>query len=257
MSFNGKKRIAVCFSGQIRTWRKCVESWDNILAYGGNRDNVDVFCHFWDFNTVPNCVVNSNQTLINKVDPAEIKELVAYLKPKKLLVESYKVIRPINPNQPITYSPFLSQFYGILKAARLKKQYEIEKDIMYDVVVRSRYDAYYLTNLTHSYNGVRENTMEAFHFGWKPGENRGRVGDICWFSDSHTYNIISDYYLNLHSLNKNMCSIEGNNLTPEFVFFHYLKKCWINISANHWDIKLFRESAELSYTGNKDGFETW
>ena len=53
---NDKKRIAICFSGQLRTWRQCVRSWNNILMYDDNRDNVDVFCHIWDFNTVPNSV---------------------------------------------------------------------------------------------------------------------------------------------------------------------------------------------------------
>jgi hypothetical protein len=253
----GKPRVAICFSGQLRTWRKCVDTWHNILLYNGKNDNIDIFCHMWDFNSVPNAVQGSDPMVTEKVDSTELQELINILKPKKVIVESERTIHPIVPDQVITYPPFLSQFYGIMQAARLKREYEISQDIMYDVVVRSRYDAFYSSNLSKQYNLITSDVMEGFHFGWNPSINQGRMGDICWMSDSQTYDIISDYYLNIHTINPKWFEVEGYPFTPESVFFYYIKKNNITINSNNWNIQLFRQSAEYAFSKDKNGFETW
>lgn len=251
------RRIAICFSGQLRTWRNCVDTWHNILLHNGKNDNIDVFCHMWDFNSVPNSVQGNGIAATEKVDLSELKELVHILKPKKVIVESERTIQPIVADQAITYPPFLSQFYGIMQAARLKREYEISQDIMYDVVVRSRYDAFYSNNLSNQYNLITPNIMEAFHFGWNPNINQGRIGDICWMADSQTYDIISDYYLNLHTINPKWFSRTGYPFIAESVFFYYIKKNNIAINVNNWDIKLFRKSKAHAFSKDKNGFETW
>lgn len=247
----GKKKVAICFSGQPRTWKNCIETWKNILTE--KNFSVDIFCHIWDFNSVPNCVQVGNPMESVKIPREEIDELIKFLRPKKFLVESEKIIKPINGKQVVSYSSFLSQYYGILMAARLKKKYEIEHNINYDVVVRARYDAYYQSPIFDQYDAVQEHVMHGFHFGWNNDTKRGRIGDICWFADTQTYDIICDYFLNIENINLKFF----NKPTPEEVFFHYIKKNKINIQINHWDIKLFRQSQELSFTKNKDGFEIW
>lgn len=252
----GKQKIAICFSGQLRTWRNCIKSWHNILLQNDSIDNTDVFCHIWDYNTIPNCVVDKN-TQIEKIDLTEINDLQEFLKPKKVLIEQEINFLPLNSAQPLTYSPFLSQYYGIMRAARLKKEHEIENNMMYDVVVRARYDSYFNTNISNSYISVEENTMHGFHFGWDPNFNRGRMGDICWFAESQTYDIIADYYLNIHTINSKYIKNQDSGFTPEFVFFHYIKKNNIKIQLNSWDIKLFRKSSEEAFSKDKNGYETW
>lgn len=250
---NGVKRIAVCFSGQPRTWRKCIDTWHNILLQNGRRDHVDVFCHLWNFNTVSNAA-GVNNSVSEPVSQEEISELIKFLNPKKILIESEKSFTAQTDTQVISVPSWLSQFYGIMRSARLKKEFEIDNDLMYDVVVRARYDAVYETRISDSYQTVTPNTMHGFHFGWHESSNRGRMGDISWFSDSMTYDIISDYYLNLSLIDKKWF---GPDWTPEQVFFHYIKKNNINIESNHWSIKLMRPSQELSFTKSKDGYETW
>ena len=251
----GKRRIAVCFSGQLRTWRSCVDSWHNILLHNGRNDNVDVFCHMWDYNTYPNCVDNTQES--KEIDRSEIDELLKILKPKKFLIESKKDFVPYQENQAITQPGFLSQFYGIMRAARMKKEYEIENDIMYDVVVRSRYDALYLTRLADMYSSLEPEIMHGFHIGWEYNGNRGRMGDICWMADSQTYDLISDYYINNGTIDKKWFVNVNHDITPEWVFFHYLKRNKIPLKSYPWDIKLFRESKERAISEDKSGFETW
>jgi len=251
----GKQKIAVCFSGQPRTWRNCAETWHNILLQNGSSDNVDVFCHIWDYNTKPNCVDNKSQT--EKLSTKEVQDLIHQLKPKKVLIESERKFVPFKATQPLTYSPFLSQFYGIMRAARLKKEYEIENNIMYDAVVRARYDSVINSRVSDGYAAIEENTMHGFHFGWDYTTNRGRMGDILWYADSQTYDIIADYYLNIHTIESKYMKNQDNVFTPEFVFFHYIKKNNIDIQLNHWDIKLFRKSASEAFSKDKNGYETW
>jgi len=253
----GSRRTAICFSGQLRTWRKCVDTWKNVLEENGSRDNIDVFCHLWDFNSEPNAVNIGKPSISVPVSQEEIDEVLKILQPKKVLVESEKVFAPTTPNQAITTPSFISQFYGVMRASRLKKEYEIENDIMYDAVVRARYDAFYLSNVSEHYKMVRSNTMHGFHLGWEHTTNKGRMGDICWVADSQTYNIIADYYLNLGTIDAKWFSNDTNFISPEWVFFHYLKKNAIALENNRWDIKLYRESEELSVTKKKDGYELW
>lgn len=251
----GNQKIAICFSGQLRTWKQCKDTWHNVLVNHGSSENVDVFCHIWDYNTKPNSV--DKTSLIEKINSSEIEELISFLKPKKFLVESFKYFKPFKDTQPITFSPFLSQYYGILRAARLKKEYEIENNLMYDAVARMRYDSYVVNNIAASYVHVKPNVMHGFHFGWDLATNRGRMGDIFWFANSETYDIIADYYLNIHTINPKYLKAQDDTFTPEFVFFHYIKKSNILIQNNHWDIKLFRRSAEESFSKDKTGYETW
>lgn len=253
----GAGKIAICFSGQVRTWRKCVDTWIHILEHEGSRDNIDVFCHFWDFNSVPNSVPGADTRLV-PVQPAEIQEILDILKPKRYLVESYREFPIASKTQAITHGPFVSQFYGVMKAADLKKQYEIQNDLQYKAVVRARYDAYYTHNMTEFYRNIHAMTMHGFHMGWTATEFKGRMGDIFWIADSDTYDIIADYYLNLGYIDKKwFISPDQTSFTPEFVFYHYLKKNNVRLQNNHWDVKLFRQSAELSFAKKEGGFEIW
>lgn len=248
LSRSGNQRIAICFSGQLRTWKNCYQNYNKLFT-----TDCDVFCHFWDYNTKPNWLADSTPDYLTKQD---IDDVIEVLKPKKFLLETYRPVKPISPTQIITYHGYLSQFYGIMRAARLKKQYEIENDIQYDLVVRSRYDNYYVSKVSDSYEIVRPNTMHGFHFGWDKEEKVGRVGDMFWFADSETYDLIADFYLNIWKINPRLIKYKDNQ-PPEMVFFHYIKKCNINIQINHWDIKVFRNTENESFSKSKTGYEIW
>lgn len=253
----GVNKVAICFSGQLRTWRKCKDTWIHILEHAGSRENIDVFCHIWNFNSIPNSVPGIDKPS-EPVAESEIQEIIDLLRPKKYLVESSKEFLPFDSNQAITHGPFISQFYGIMRAANLKRQYEIENNLQYKAVVRARYDAYYTHNMTEFYRNVAKMTMHGFHMGWTPTEFKGRMGDIFWIADSDTYDLIADYYINLGYIDKKWFTSPGQtSFTPEFVFYHYLKKNNIQLQNNHWDVKLFRQSAKLSFAKKEGGFEIW
>jgi hypothetical protein len=249
----GNLKIALCFSGQPRTWRKCIESWKQHVI---QNNNVDIFCHLWDYNSIPNSIADGPADTWLSPE-GDLAELIGILNPKKYIIEPAKTFVPIRKNQPIVFSNFLSQYYGIMSSARIKREYEIENMIQYDIVIRMRYDAFFTAPVIYNQHPsvIEDNSMYCFHVGWDHLTNSGRLGDIFWYSDSQTYDILADYYLNIHTIKLKY----SFNKKPDMhqLFFHYAKKNNIKLIVNHWDIKLFRESAELAFSKGKDGFEIW
>lgn len=254
----GKNRAAICFSGQLRTWRKCVKSWVNIFNYAGQMKEMDIFCHMWDFNTVPCSVQTSSQSV--KVEQQEIDELVSILKPKRFIVESERAFAPRNSNQPISSPAFLSQFYGIMRSANLKRQYEIENNMKYDIVVRARYDAYYESNkITNMYQNLKPHSVKTWGILWDKDVGKGRINDMFWVADSDTYDLIADYYTNVSSMDKRVFITKQNEHTfPESVFFQYIKSYNLTMDPC-WDgsVKIMRESKELSSSKKEGDYEVW
>jgi len=252
-----KDRVAVCFSGQIRTWRKCADNWHYILnSLGYSSDRVDVFCHIWDYNTTPNSITLDGEPV--KVNSQEVSEILARLKPKKFLIESKKDFKPYSNNQPIRNSGFLSQFYSIMRCANLKREFEIENDMRYSAVARSRYDTLYSDNLAGLFHNIKPRSVKTCGLLWDKENNRGRISDLFWVSDSDTYDIIADYYINLGIIDERLLKKHGETLYPECAFFYYLKKNDIVIQPNNsWIIKVMRESMELSHTKREGDYEVW
>jgi hypothetical protein len=258
---NGKPRIAVCFSGQPRTWRKCVESWkENLFA----NTEMDVFCHIWDFNTLPNSIIVGEEATNVPVSREEINELFDVLKPTKFKIESARDFPLMKEDQVVRTPSFLSQYYGIMSAARLKREFEIENDFEYDIVIRMRYDAFFNNSVVSEFTSrdIDTDSMYCFHYFWNTYNNTGRVGDIFWYSSSQTYDIIADFVINIAAIEPKFFTLPDGTLKPdlaaESVFYYYIKKNDISFKINHkWNIKLFRESQELSFTKDLNGFEIW
>ena len=54
-------RIALCFSGQLRTWRKTIAQFRKFIGILEDKGHtVDVFCHMWNFNTYPNAIAQKS-----------------------------------------------------------------------------------------------------------------------------------------------------------------------------------------------------
>jgi hypothetical protein len=75
------------------------------------------------------------------------------------------------------------------------------------------------------------NSRYFYENNWK-----GRIGDIFWCSDSLTYDILSDFYLELPTL-----TTYPRGTPPEYTWFNYIKKNQIKIIPNSkWDLHLLR-----------------
>ena len=126
-------RVALCYSGQIRTGRKCIE---NQVRFLGEFAGADTFLHTWTHN--------SNRKFpgirgITRVPQEQIDGYIKELGPVVSIVDS-----PIDLGIYATHAgywpPAQSLFYSWRESIRLMHEYEEKIGIKYDVVVKLRPD---------------------------------------------------------------------------------------------------------------------
>jgi len=223
-------RIAVCLSGQLRTWKDAQKSWDAFFnelktspEIDGDDIEVDYFVHTWDFNSTPFAVWTKQQWDAGKfhtgfeqppaegVSKEEIEEFLQTIKPKRHLIEN--IFKSTSRKEeldartqwrlgdytkwaPISWAG--AQLYGIMRAAELKRNYEFENGFEYDMVVRMRSDLSfdYLNRMifTNDFEKPKERTLYSVHSFNTEYFPHDAIGDIFFYSDSFTYDIVSNVY---------------------------------------------------------------
>jgi hypothetical protein len=130
--------IAVCISGQSRTWRSAKENILNffnikeIAEKPGVKINVDYFIHTWDTNSYRDKTQPRWENTDYKVDPSEEDDIKFTFIPAAMEYEKY------NPQEHI--HAWSGLFYSFMKSIMLKRKYELKHDIVYDMVVKTRFD---------------------------------------------------------------------------------------------------------------------
>ncbi|MFZ9376755.1 MAG: hypothetical protein ACO25K_06495 [Candidatus Fonsibacter ubiquis] len=138
-------KIAVCLSGIMEHSDKSLKSIKNIVP---NTD-IKIFIHTWqmDESEVLNKDEIDNQ-LKQNLQHYNAEEILIekFSKKKKLFEKIYKNMK-MDPNPP-NYVGFLrsdlgiiSMWYSIFKSNQLKRNYEKKNNIIFDKVVRMRFDS--------------------------------------------------------------------------------------------------------------------
>lgn len=174
--------IAVCFSGESRTWRNTVAA----IKYYFSSDihTFTFFGHTWDdsFYNKENRQVSAESFTLKKFlsgerrlknqwqcyhDPIRLKnEMTDELGITNLLVENKNVITDVyGHGKNLIYPTFSPRFpkenavnytkpatwahmsYSMMRANELKSTYELENDIQFDIVVRARFDTCFEPNI--------------------------------------------------------------------------------------------------------------
>ena len=131
------RRIAVCFSGHIRNWEMAADNqkkfWEECFI-NNSEDSVvvDYFFHTWDEST-ERPTRNSNY-IRRDLEKKEIENLLNTYKPKKYIIDSKKCDSFLHKDYQ------LAIFYGFQQSMKIKREYEIENNFEYDIVVKSRFD---------------------------------------------------------------------------------------------------------------------
>lgn len=255
-------RIALCISGQPRTWKKCYENWlSNILPDA----HKDIFFHMWDYNSLPSRVNSLENPPVNeniKISEDEKNEIVTALNPI-----NYKFDSREYPNRS-DYPDFLtdyvstpigwwcrSQYYSLWYAARLKRQYEVENRFEYDIVFRLRTDLYFseLVNVP----AVNTNCIYTNNNGWILEAKTFLVGDTFYFSDSFTYDQVSQF---IHSLQFiDTYSVIDKDVTfrpPEIALYPFIRSLGIKNISTPQNFKILRTQEYLDITKELANYET-
>ncbi|MGA1049632.1 MAG: hypothetical protein ACO3UU_16630, partial [Minisyncoccia bacterium] len=188
-------KIAVCINGQARTWKKCYPRWMEILASQGE---IDFFFHMWNYNTLPSLLATHNggmQIEDELLSEIEINEILDTFKPKKYIFEPRKPIEYWNstiPKDKQFGSWSNEQFYSLYYSSLLKREYELENDFRYDIVIRLRTDIWFLEDIKLA--EPAPNTLYTAHCSYDPNYSVYRIGDIFFYADSHTFDQVCEFF---------------------------------------------------------------
>lgn len=147
--------IAVCLSGLMDNSNASLNSIKNIIP----NENIKIFIHTWEIDNSQQ-YLNDTPFPDNHLDKNEVKREqdlnIKKYNAEKILIENYtktrrlfqkiyeKLKRDPNPPKYIGYERhdvgIISMWYSILKANQLKCNYEKNNNIIFDKVIRMRFD---------------------------------------------------------------------------------------------------------------------
>lgn len=152
-------RVAVCISGQMRSFREC---YPDIYKYIIEPNKADVFLHTWyDEDQLEQCAYDTRRTNTT-FKKGDDQELISLYKPVAYLVEKPILFKNPNIRLPTSYiqrtrasihkecteqeviehavHSTYSMFYSIYQCNQVKEEYVYKNNIHYDMVIRLRYD---------------------------------------------------------------------------------------------------------------------
>lgn len=248
-------RIAICLSGQPRTWERCIQRCKDIFASQGD---IDFYFHLWDYNTLPSLLASHKGGMNIEDELLSVEEknhLISTLNPKKYMFESRKEITYWNTVLPIKdqFGPWCrEQFYSLYRVSLLKRQYEIENEFRYDICMRFRTDLWVLDE--HKLILPEPSTLYTSHCSWSTEYNCYRVGDIFFYADSHTFDQVAEFYKFLsfvptHYVTQGVCP------PPEIALYFYMANIGIFNYPVHVSMKVMRDPRVKELKGSLDNYE--
>lgn len=220
-------KVALCLSGHLRTFRNTAKSLkDNII----DPLNCDVFIHTWDVLGSPTGKnpgdVNNQDTQIIDIMP----EIYDLLNPTLISIERQKdkleelkfktrdIIIPIDEKQFIMQhiGLHISMFYSLYMSNNIRKEYEEENQIKYDMIIRCRPDIFLKTKLN----------LSMF-----PDKNKIYVPEIATYVENGIndqmaigYADVMEYYFNIYNDVENYYRYHYSTVRPEVIIKYYLNK---------------------------------
>lgn len=155
------KRIALCFSGALRTFPYCCDSiLANVVRPLEGEYHVTIFGHFWkitkhdindlefnmkmrqdDENTYDKLkLINFQKLVLEDYNKDTENEIISFYNANEIM-ETYK-IDPDTKKKDYAYN-CMSMYYKIYKANQLKSEYEITNGVVFDYVIRLRPDFFW------------------------------------------------------------------------------------------------------------------
>jgi hypothetical protein len=202
-------RIALCFSGQIRTGIEVSKSVLNFIDTP--HLTVDFFIHTWDIESKSPHDVSKHLPYIRSgstypLDMTKIDKIKDIYKPKKIVVSNYdEYQKSINSNPRFIDNehfviPYVIPLYqSAYESNKLKMEYEKENNFKYDFVVKSRFDcAFYnyqklIEEVKFIKNRFRQSNIKEIYVNDHWNKLPGMMEDIFWIGESEIMDIICNF----------------------------------------------------------------
>jgi hypothetical protein len=209
-------KIAVCMSGQPRTWEKCVPSIKKFIECDSSFQ-VHYFGHTWTQNSWKVNVKGRNfsyehenlekDVLIEKLQNAysftglTVDSPYVAGKPVQEFKTFCKTVEELasNSKYPIVWN---SMSYSAMMSNFQKQQFENKNDIKFDIVVKLRLDQAFDPNfhLTHYIKTpFRDDVLYCEEMLFKKEFLQQSVNDVCYFGSSRVMDIVENFYRVYHN----------------------------------------------------------
>ena len=178
-------KIAVCMSGQLRQWEIAKENQKWFWETSGVE--IDYFIHTWDYSGDREGV--SQPYITRDVSRKEFDKLVDWYKPKGCMFDDRK--------QDFFYANdhWSSLFYSMAQSMMLKRQYEIDNDFEYDLVVKTRPDVVFDPRYHFSWEPLEDNILFATQGGLMESEfHMFNTNDMVFYGKSYTMDLVIPMY---------------------------------------------------------------
>lgn len=208
--------IAVCLSGEPRTWQKTAANINRF--FGSNKHNVVFFGHTWthSFYNKENRKY-PDRDWNERYDESELRSAMmghfnfADLEIQdKNVITLYRVEDKVYQDVETTFGKhhaanrkvpdvWKHMSYSIMRSNALKQKYELENNMIFDVAIRSRYDIVYHPELR--FDSVLEKTGPIIPIAlyadthYFPSEfSLPNLNDIFYYGSSRVMNIVDGFY---------------------------------------------------------------
>jgi hypothetical protein len=183
-------KIAICFSGQMRT---AIYAFHNIKHFLGDLINSsDFFIHTWDNNSEKSVWGDKfRRRLEFSIPQADLEAYINLYSPKKYEIGEL-------PPDRESKTPEYSKMRSLIRCMQLKQEYERSNGFIYDVVIKLRPDM--IVDPAISMYSVLNHLTFADNILFVNEIVYDRPDDVIWFAKSSTMDIISEYPLAHHTL---------------------------------------------------------
>ena len=228
-------KVAVCFRGQLRTYKSTLDNLKRFFNTINNGDvTIDYFIHTWDNNLYfptdshkLSTIENEKYELAN-YDETFIKEK---LNPKTFVIQDHKKYK----ENSTTTEHWGALFYSIYQANEFKKEYEKKNNFTYDLVISTRFDL--LFPLKDSFPNFKLEDNTAYALGKHNLLNEQgfkNFDDMIFYGNSKSIDRVTEIY--------------PNYIIPQLDIENYHKYVEINNNLNDIPIQYKLGPGSLLYT---------
>ena len=186
-------RIAVCLSGQLRKWEL---GWENQNWFWTANQNyqVDFFSHTWTYSW--------DRTSASK--PYTKRDVTK--EEHSRFVERFQIKKSIFDDTPQTEfgnsDHWGGLFYSFVNSLLLKKEYELENDFTYDIVIKSRPDVVFNPKLFLHFPELNDGVLYTTHGGIMERElNMVNFNDCVFLGNNRTMDLLMNiFHYRMHKI---------------------------------------------------------
>jgi hypothetical protein len=198
-------KISVCiYSNQNKINPIDLNRWNQFFLQFNNE--VDYFCHFWDFN--------------------EFSEKELTFNIKKFLIESdIKKNEILNEYKLENIKEDVINYYSLMRASYLKKEYEIQNQFFYDVCFALCIDKVFTNDelkiISKNVISTKKNSIYTYNLKTLNDFPYYQIDNKFYYSNSLTFNKLGEFYRFLPTFNEKSVDVEETPIGSSF--YYYIK----------------------------------